>query len=240
MKDNQRKMKYDHKKYELRRKFCRFLLRTIGFTMLVKIDRVSGLENIPTYGPAILMINHIAFVDPMVVLHVIPHRNLVPMAKVEVFDYPLIGIFPRIYHVIPVRREEADRRAIQDSLDVLGAGEMILIAPESTRSPALQPAKAGVAYIATRSNAPVIPVAIEGTPGYPTFIGSKRWKGPGVSILFGKPFRFRSAGEGKPKADELNRMTNEAMFALASLLPPERRGTYADLSKATQDTLEYL
>lgn len=233
-------MTYDHQKYELRRKFCRFLLRTIGFTMLVKIDQVSGLENVPSYGPAILMINHIAFVDPMVVMHVIPHRNLVPMAKIEVFDYPVIGLFPRIYHVVPVRREEADRRAIQSALEILDAGEMVLIAPESTRSPALQPAKSGVAYLATRSGAPVVPVAIEGTIGYPTMRGSKRWRESGVRVQFGKPFRFRSAAGKKPKTDELNRMTNEAMYALSALLPPERRGVYADLSQATQETLEFL
>jgi 1-acyl-sn-glycerol-3-phosphate acyltransferase len=233
-------MSYNHKQYELRRRFCRFLLRTIGFTLLVKVDRVSGLENIPTYGPAILMINHIAFVDPMIVLQVIPHRNLVPMAKVEVFDYPVIGIFPRLYHVIPVRREEVDRRAIQSALEVLEAGEMILIAPESTRSPALQTAKPGVAYLATRSHAPVIPVAIEGTIGYPTFRGSKRWHGPGITIQFGRPFRFQTANTGRVRTETLNLMTTEAMYALAALLPPERRGVYADLSQASQDTLEFL
>jgi 1-acyl-sn-glycerol-3-phosphate acyltransferase len=186
------------------------------------------------------MINHIALVDPMVVMHVIPHRNVVPMAKIEVYNYPVIGIFPRIYHVIPVRREEVDRRAIQSSLEVLSAGEMILIAPESTRSPALQPAKSGVAYLATRSAAPVIPVAIDGSPGYPTFWGSKRWQGPGVTVKFGRPFRFRTSAEYKPKTEQLNHMTTEAMYALAALLPPERRGAYADLSQATQETLEFL
>jgi 1-acyl-sn-glycerol-3-phosphate acyltransferase len=49
------------------------------------------------------MINHIAFVDPIVVLHIVP-RNIVPMAKIEVYDYPLVGIFPRLWNVIPVRR----------------------------------------------------------------------------------------------------------------------------------------
>jgi 1-acyl-sn-glycerol-3-phosphate acyltransferase len=90
----------------------RFLIRTIGFTVLVKLASVEGLENVPSHGPAILMINHIAFVDPIVVLHLVP-RNIVPMAKVEVYDYPVVGIFPRLWGVIPVRREEVDRRAIQ-------------------------------------------------------------------------------------------------------------------------------
>ena len=89
-----------------------------------------------------MMINHIAFVDPIVVLHLLP-RNIVPMAKIEVYNYPIVGIFPRMWGVIPVRREEVDRRAIQGALDVLRAGEIILVAPEATRSPQLNRVKRG-------------------------------------------------------------------------------------------------
>ena len=108
---NSQSLSYDHASFELRRRFLRFLIRNIGFTLLAKLDHVEGLEHIPSTGPAILMINHIAMIDPIVVMHVIP-RNIVPMAKIEVYNYPFIGIFPRIWGVIPVRREEVDRRAI--------------------------------------------------------------------------------------------------------------------------------
>ena len=146
----------------------RFLLRLIGFTILVKVDHVEGVENVPAQGPAILMINHINFVDPFVVLHSLP-RNIVPMAKVEVYDYPLVGIFPRIYGVIPVQREEIDRRAIQGAMEVLKAGEIILVAPEAHRGPELRQGKVGIAYLATRANVPIVPVAIDGTIGFPDF-----------------------------------------------------------------------
>lgn len=229
---------YDHNSYEFRRRILRFLLRWIGFTVLVKLESVSGLENVPVQGPAILMINHIAFVDPIVVLHIVP-RNIVPMAKVEVYDYPLIGIFPHIWGVIPVRREEFDRRAVQGALDILNAGEIILVAPEAHRGPALKPAKEGIAYLATRSNAPVVPVAIEGTEGFPTLPFSARWKGPGAQVRFGRPFRFR-LDSSRADRENLTKMTQEAMYALAALLPENRRGVYADLSQATQDTLDWL
>ena len=159
---------YDHSHFEFRRRLMRLLLRTIGFTVLVKVDHVEGVEKVPAMGPAILMINHINFVDPFVVLHVLP-RNIVPMAKVEVYSYPIVGIFPRIYGVIPVQREEIDRRAIQGALDVLRAGEIILVAPEAHRGPQLRQGKEGVAYLATRANVPIVPVAIDGTIGFPSF-----------------------------------------------------------------------
>jgi 1-acyl-sn-glycerol-3-phosphate acyltransferase len=231
--------KYDHNRLELQRRFLRFLIRAIGFTLLVKLDHVEGLENIPAEGPAILMINHIALVDPIAVLHVIPRRNIVPMAKIEVYEYPFIGIFPRMWGVIPVRREEVDRRAIQHALDVLNAGEIILVAPEAHRSPQLQKGKEGVAYLANRARVPIIPVAVEGTPGFPTFRFSRRWYGPGVTIRFGQPFGFKDTFH-HPTREQLRMMTDEAMYMLAKILPEKRRGAYADLSQATLGSIDLL
>ena len=59
--------RYDHAQWERRRRFLRFLIRVIGFNLLVRLESVEGLENVPARGPAILMINQIAFGDPSVV-----------------------------------------------------------------------------------------------------------------------------------------------------------------------------
>jgi 1-acyl-sn-glycerol-3-phosphate acyltransferase len=230
--------RYEHAHFETRRRFLRFLIARIGFTLLAKLDRVEGLENIPTHGPAIVMINHIAFLDPIAVMHVLP-RNIIPMAKVEVYSYPLIGIFPRIWGVIPVRREEIDRQALHQALDILKAGEIVLVAPEGTRHNDLQDAKEGVAYLASRSGVPVVPAAIDGSIGFPSLRPSSRWRGPGIVIRFGRPFRYQSA-LGRPNRAQLRQMTDEAMYVLAALLPEHRRGVYADLSKATQETITWV
>lgn len=231
--------RYEHSKYEGSRNFLRFLLRSIGFTMLVKLDSVEGLENIPATGPAILVINHIAFVDPMVVMHLIPRRNIVPMAKIEVYEYPIIGLLPRMWHVIPVRREEADRRAIQMALNVLQAGEMILIAPESTRSPQMQEGKEGIAFLGSRSGAPIIPVALNHTPGFPAVRFTSRWSGPGVQVKFGRPLQYLPDLK-RPTRTQMRQMTDEVLYNLASMLPIERRGYYADLTKSTSETYRVL
>jgi hypothetical protein len=47
-------------------------------------------------------------------------------------------------------------------------------------------------------------------------------------------------GASRPSKEEMERMTDEMMYTIAALLPPHRRGVYADLTKATQDTLEWL
>ena len=229
---------YNHADWRLRRRICRFLLKTIGFSLLAKVSQVEGLENFPRSGPAIFMINHIAFIDPIVVLHVSP-RDIVPLAKIEVYNYPFVGIFPKLWGVIPVRREEFDRRAVQQVLQVLQAGETVLVAPEGTRDEQLSRGKEGIAYLASRSRAPVVPVAIEGTTGFPTLRFSRRWSEPGAHIRFGRPFYFRPDLK-RPDREQLRTMTDEAMYILAAMLPENRRGYYSNLSEATQETIVWL
>ncbi|MCD6400524.1 MAG: 1-acyl-sn-glycerol-3-phosphate acyltransferase [Anaerolineales bacterium] len=228
---------YNHQSWEMRRKLCRFLLNTIAFPWLVKLDRVEGIENIPAQGSAILLINHIAFIDPIVVLHIMP-RNIVPLAKIEVYEYPIVGIFPRIWGVIPVRRNEVDRIAISKAIDVLNAGEIILVAPEGTRNDELQRGREGIAYLASRTGSPVIPVALENTCGYPTYPFSKRWRQEGASVRIGRPFCY-SVEYANARMKLLRKMTDEAMYILAKMLPENRRGVYSDLSEATMETIKW-
>ena len=231
--------KYHHMDWQGRRRVLRWLIKHIGFTLLAKLDRVEGLENVPAQGPAIFMINHIAFIDPIVVLHVVP-RNIIPLAKIEVYNYPLVGIFPRLWGVIPVRREEVDRRAVQQVMEVLRAGEIVLVAPEGTRASHLSRGKEGIAYLSAHSGSPIVPVAIDGTEGFPSLrFLSRAWKTAGAIVRFGRPFRFRPDLK-RPDREQLRQMSDEAMYILAGLLPERRRGYYAEIAKATQETIEWV
>jgi len=236
--NNYSKLSYNHSSYLFRRKICRFLLKKIAFTFLTKIDRVEGLENIPSTGPAIIMMNHIAFMDPIVMVYVVS-RDIVPLAKEEVYNYPVVGIFPHIWGVIPVKRDTFDRNAIKQALSVLEAGEMLLVAPEGTRNEALGKTREGAAYLASRGNAVIIPAVLEGTNGFPALPFSPRWRETGAIIRFGQPFRFHSSLT-RAKGDMLTKMMDEAMYVLAGLLPEQRRGMYSDLSRATQTTFEWV
>lgn len=235
---------YVHARYEPVRRKLRFWIRVVT-GLLVKTDKFEGVENVPLDGPLILYGNHIALIDPIMIIHALP-RNIIPLAKIETYAYPLIGIFPKLWHVIPVRRGEVDRDALRACLDVLAAGEIIWIAPEGTRRPAFEEAKDGLAYIASRSGAPLLPIAVDGTIGFPALPFSKRWKGPGVHLKFGRPFHFKSGARPPARTSrrcgraELAQMTAEAMYVLSAILPPERRGVFSDLSQATQETIEWL
>ncbi len=230
-----RTRKYNHASREPLRRFLRRWVRAFAWRWLAKIDRVDGLENVPATGPAILMINHIAFIDPIVVLDSLP-RNIVPMAKAEAYWVPVWGILPWLWDVIPVRRGEVDREALMRALAVLEAGELVLVAPQGTRQKALSTAKEGIAYLAYKSGAPVIPIAIEGTEGFPS-LSRKRWSQPGARVKFGPAFRFKPIAGRLPR-QALKQMTDEAMYRLAAILPEHRRGIYSDLSKATSEYIE--
>jgi 1-acyl-sn-glycerol-3-phosphate acyltransferase len=238
MESHQNKGGYNHAEWETKRNFLRWLLRVVGIPLLAKVDSVEGVENVPTKGSAIIMINHVSFIDPFVVADPLP-RNFVALAKVEVYDYPIVGIVPKLLGVIPVKRDEFDRNAVQSCLEVLRAGEMILMAPEGTRGPDLRQGREGVAYLASRSGAPVVPVAVYGTEGFPALRFTKRWRGSGGHIRFGRPFRYK-AELRRSKAQTLRQMTDEAMYVLAAMLPEDRRGYYADQTKASQETIEWV
>jgi 1-acyl-sn-glycerol-3-phosphate acyltransferase len=229
---------YDHRRLERKRRVLRWMTEHIAFRLLARVESVEGSEHFPASGAAILMINHIAFVDPVMVLGVVP-RSIVPMAKVEVYRVPIFGIFPWLWEVIPVHRTEIDRKALRSAEEVLRAGEVILVAPEGTRHPKLQPGKEGMAFLAHRTGAPIIPVAIEGSEGFPSLPFLPRWRRPGVHIRFGRPFRFRPQAQ-KPDRERLRRMTDQAMGVLAGMLPPARRGVYSDPESHGQDLLEFL
>jgi len=228
---------YDHARFVPVRTVLHFLLRNFACRMLIRLERVEGLNNIPSSGAAIFMINHIAFVDPLVVMAVAP-RLIVPMAKIEVYSLPVIGLFPRLYGVIPVRRSEVDRRALAMALEVLEAGETVLVAPEGHRGPALQQGKEGMAFLAIRSGAPVIPVAINGTVGYPS-VDPRRWARAGAQITFGRPFRLRPLS-GESLREQLREITDEAMRQVARMLPPARRGVYAASASLAPRHLDFL
>jgi 1-acyl-sn-glycerol-3-phosphate acyltransferase len=222
-------------RWEPIRRFLRFLMDNIAFRYLAKIDSIEGEENVPMQGPGIVYFNHTSLIDSVTVVKSI-RRNVVPVARFDFTNVPIWGIFPKLWGTIPIRRGEVDRNALDQAVRVLESGELLLLAPEGTRSPAMQRAKHGIAFLAARTGAPVIPVAVEGTEGFPT-ISPRRWAKPGARIRIGKPFRFRIPGGKVPRA-WLHKMTDEAMYRLAALLPPARRGVYGDLRLATTDTIE--
>lgn len=218
------------------RRIANPVLRLV-FNLLFKFE-ISGADNVPQQGPFIAMMNHIYFVDPVFVAVLAP-RYIVIMSKIENYANFILRPLLHLYGCFPVRRGELDMTAIRTSLQVLEDGHGLLMAPEGTRSRTrtLQEGHDGMAWLAVRSNAPIVPVAHTGQERLGYY--SKRRQRTPVRVVFGEPFRFQQV-EGLQRREQLRGMTDEAMYRLAALLPPAYRGVYSDLQNATsQFTVPY-
>lgn len=229
----------NQERYTWRRNILRGLIRTVGFTLLCKVD-MDGLENIPDSGPTILMMSHISAIDPIVCLGVVTNRFVIPMTKIENARTPVLGWMVRWWGAYTVDRDQVDRAALMNSIELVKSGQLILIAPEGTRSRAgLREPKDGLAYIATKANAVIVPAAISGAVDW--LDRWKRLRRAYARVSFGRPFRFKTEGRSRIPREELSTMMRESMYQLAAALPDESlRGVYSDLSKLTTDTLEFV
>jgi 1-acyl-sn-glycerol-3-phosphate acyltransferase len=204
--------------------------------ILIKPE-IEGLENVPRTGPVLLLISHTNFLDGPLACALIP-RVVIPMGKVELFEIAVFGQLLRWYGAFPVRRGEVDLQAFRYSFEALGKGYVLIIAPEGTRSGhgRLQQGKHGTAYIATRMDVPLVPMAIIGGEHFHSSLSQLR-RTP-VRVVLGPAFRLRKRGK-VVRREVLHQMTREIMYQMARLLPPERRGAYSDLSKATEEYIVY-
>jgi 1-acyl-sn-glycerol-3-phosphate acyltransferase len=219
--------------------FVRTALRVA--ILLLTRTTVTGRERLPAQGAGIIVSNHIAGVDPALLVGVLP-RPIVLMSKVENYR-GLLRLFMPLVGAFTVRRGTADRRALDTAERVLRQGRLLCLFPEGTRSRsgALGRAQGGAALLAIKSGAPIIPVAITGTPLI--FIRRFPWVGfPRVTVAVGQPFRVGAAGEGAlaggvVRRDARERATEQIMERIAALLPPELRGSYtAGVPAALQQT----
>ena len=208
---------------------------------LVFRPRIEGLEHIPSSGPAIVAGNHLSFADHFL-MPAILKRRITFLAKAEYFTGPgikgrLTAAFFRSAGQIPVDRsgKEAGQAAIREGLGVLRKDELLGIYPEGTRSHdgRLYKGKVGVAVMALRAQAPVIPCAMIGTfEAQPP--GRKLPRIHPVVIRFGKPLDFsRYAGMEGEKAI-LRAITDEIMYAILALSEQEYVDRYAADVKAEE------
>ena len=197
---------------------------------------VKGRKNIPPGGGLILASNHLNLTDPPILTAVMP-RRVVWMAKQELFDIPVFGLLYHLTGCIPVRRFEADLRALRRAQQALRKGHVLGMFPEGTRGGGrgLRPGEPGTALLALRTGAPVLPVAIWGTERVklPAYLFERTR----VQVVFGEPF---SVGRSqRPRREEIAQATDLIMKRIAALLPAECRGVYGeattDVAAATKE-----
>jgi 1-acyl-sn-glycerol-3-phosphate acyltransferase len=184
-------------------------------------------ERVPLSGPVILASNHASFLDPPLVGSPLP-RAVSYLARDTLFRFPVIGALLRSWNTVPVDREGGGAAGLRKILEVVDAGNGIVIFPEGTRTRngQLQRARSGVGLIVLRSGAPVVPVRVFGT--FEAYGRRLRFPRPNpVGVKYGRQLHFESLRAeahtcGKARLKEIyQQVADEIMAAIAELQPFE-------------------
>lgn len=199
-------------------RILKFILRPI-LRVLYRV-KGEGLEDFPAEGPVIVVANHTSFMDSLWIPLCVP-RQMVYLAKAEYFESWRTAWFFRALGMIPVKRDtkEKTEAALGAGIEVLAAGGVLGLYPEGTRSAdgRLYRGRTGVARLALRSGAPVVPVGLIGSRE----VMPKQAKSPKmwgkVTCRFGKPLTFERYEDQQEDRFVLRAITDEIMFEIMTL-----------------------
>jgi 1-acyl-sn-glycerol-3-phosphate acyltransferase len=210
------------------RRAFRLFARTVTklLALLLLRAEVSSMENFPRQGPAVLVFNHLGDADVALMLSALPLTIPVEgIGKIELNEHWFVGRVFRAYGIIWVHRGQPDRKALRAALDGLGEGRMILLAPEGRQSiiGGLDQGRMGAAFLALKSGAPIVPMALTGTENSNFYGHLKQGRRARVTLKVGKPFFLPLQASRQKTMQEGTRLVMET---LADLLPESYRGKY--------------
>ncbi|MEM8708326.1 MAG: lysophospholipid acyltransferase family protein [Actinomycetota bacterium] len=192
--------------------------------------RVTGTENIPTSGGAILCPNHTSVIDSFFLPAIAP-RPVSFVGKAEYLDdWKTRKLFPAM-GMIPIDRSggDASQRALDTAVRVLEGGNLFGIYPEGTRSRTgyLHKGHTGAARLAVRTGCPIIPVGIKGTrtiqpPDQPMPNVFRP-----VEVHFGRPILPAMSDSVSDQRLRLRQITDEVMFEIRDLTGQDYVNEYA-------------
>jgi 1-acyl-sn-glycerol-3-phosphate acyltransferase len=190
---------------------------------------VSGVDNVPARGPAVIASNHVGYLDFAFLGRAALERGRLVrfMAKQEVFDHPVAGPLMRGMHHLPVDRFGGAVAAIETAVAALDAGEVVGLFPEGTISRSFVPArpKTGAVRIAMRAGAPLIPAAVWGTQRLLTKGRRPNWqRNVPIVVAYGRPVDYDADDTPADVTDELIARIMALVDAAAAGYPDEPAG----------------
>ena len=204
----------------------------LGLKGLTRIRIEGAIDQIPRSGPVIVAANHSSNLDvPVLGSSLMPKlgRRLQWLGKKELFDWPIVGWVARNGGVHAIDRSTADIDAFRLATRILDEGHALFVFPEGTRSRdgTLGEGRDGVAVLALRTGAPIVPVGVTGS--YERWPRGQKLPHPGgrVTVRVGSPFRLADVlPPGLDRRAAKTRATDVIMRRIADLLPERQRGRY--------------
>jgi len=205
--------------------YCLFWLILRPALAMLGGARVFGAECVPRSGPVLLAPNHASYADPPIVGWAAP-RILWFMTKAHLFESPILASLMRIFHAFPVDVDGVDREALRFSERLLRAGRALCIFPEGGVSPEgrLQALKPGIAVIALRTGAPIVPVALVRTHRLLSpILRRPGFARGGVEVHFGEPLNLEALPTSISRHQQAEWIMARLREALVAMLPAEQR-----------------
>jgi len=209
------------------RTILRFLIRII-IGLIARVE-VFGRENIPTSGTFVIATNHIGILDIIMAYYALNRWDLFILVAEKWGKIGWIRWLGKQLNFIFIDRFNPDLPALREIMGRMKQGQVLVIAPEGTRSRtgALIDGKPGVSYLAAKAGYPIIPVAITGTEDKVILGNIKRLKRSYITITGGPTFTLPPLPT-KDRDQVLNKYTDEIMCRIAVLLPVRYRGVYTN------------
>lgn len=178
-------------------------------------------DPVPPEGPAILVANHRSGVDPLFVALLTKRRVYFLMAR-EYYELPGLKWIFKGLRCIPVNRDGTDLGATKAALKLLHEGKVLGIFPQGgIREPddQLDEGKSGVALLALKTGAPVVPFYIANSPAHDSVLRSF-FTCSRTRVYCGRPFHLTHDGPGKPSRGELDALARTVLESIAGQKPP--------------------
>lgn len=208
------------------KKFLRWLIHAV-LKLVTKIE-ISGYENLPERGGFVIAVNHLGFLDVPMAYYGLDNWNLfIPVAE-KWEENPLYRWLGLHLNFIFIDRFNPDLKAMRGMMKRMEEGQTLVIAPEGTRArdEKMAQGKPGVAYLASKMEWQIVPVAISGTEDRIFKNNLKRFRRTPIKLTAGKSFKLPPFPKMN-REEVLNKYTDEIMCRIAAMLPEKNRGYYA-------------
>ena len=215
----------------------KYILRTFirAVINLVAQVEVVNKEKLPETGSYAFATNHLGILDATLAFYILNRWDFfIPVAE-KWENYAILRWLGKHLNFIFIDRFNPDIHALRQILRRMAEGQVLVIAPEGTRSrdEKMAKGKPGVSYLASKAKFPIVPIALAGTEDRILFGNIKRFKRTKITVTIGETFTLPPLP--KENRDEaLKEYTDEIMCRIAAMLPEKNRGVYAEHARLAE------